>query len=313
MIWPAGLDRHLEVGRAGHAVELVQVVRHHAQVDQSLAQRGLGFDRIVHAARAARPDSTARCRRRSTWQAPRRPARRARSHDWRARRRSASAACRGAFRPIRRSRARESRSAAACEFAAGAGAELPPARSTSSASVASTSVSGSPPLRITSCSDVVGRDFVERRLPVGERARRFVVRKMPAEAVAAMDGARAGRDQQHAAVSTFAAARRAAWRPRRRPGRRRNRARRAISSASGSTCRSSGSAGSPGRIRATNPRGTNSGNCRAAARPPRRIPPANPAAGTIRPRSRTASFIASCHEAYRGTAIWGGQPAVRRG
>ena len=187
----------------------------------------------------------------------------------------------------RRSRARESRSAAACEPAAGAGAGSPPARSTSSASVASTSVSGSPPLRITSCSDVVGRDLVERRLPIVERARRFVVRKMPAEAVAAMDGARAGRDQQHAAVDTFAAAPAAASAASSPTGSATNPGTSAISSASGSTCRSSGSAGSPGRIRATNPRGTNSGNCRAAARAA--------AANSVRQVQQPAQFVRIAH------------------
>ena len=42
-------------------------------------------------------------------------------------------------------------------------------RSARSANTESTSTSGSPPLRITSCSELVGRDRVNGRLPGGER------------------------------------------------------------------------------------------------------------------------------------------------
>ena len=44
-----------------------------------------------------------------------------------------------------------------------------------------------------------------------------------------------------------------------------------------------------------------------------RIPQASPAAGKVRPASRTASFMASCQEAYRGPANLGRTIGVRRG
>ena len=48
MLPPLG-DRHFEMCRARDAVELMQVVGQHAEIDQSLAKRGLGIDRIIDA------------------------------------------------------------------------------------------------------------------------------------------------------------------------------------------------------------------------------------------------------------------------
>ena len=166
-------------------------------------------------------------------------------------------------------------------------------------------MSGSPPLRITSCTDVVGRNLVERRLPIGERPRALGIRKVPAEAVAAMDRARAGRHQQHAARRTFAAGPAAASRRASPTGSATKPGTSSSSSASGSTCRSSGSFGSPGRIRATKPRGTKSGNSRLAAparRPRRPTRPAGPAAGTIRPDRGPRPASPPANVAYRGGA-----------
>ena len=46
----AGFDGHFEVGRTRDAVELVQVVGHHAVIDELFAERGLGGRRVVDAA-----------------------------------------------------------------------------------------------------------------------------------------------------------------------------------------------------------------------------------------------------------------------
>ena len=136
--------------------------------------------------------------------------------------------------------------------------------------------------------------------------------KVSPEAVAAMDRTRARRDQQHAALILLQQARL----PRRRciadgigvrtPARLQSRPPAAAPAAAADPSES------PGRIRATKPRGTNSGNCppptwRAA--PP---PAASPAAGTIRPdrAPRPSSPPATRHTAAR--QFWGGQPAASR-
>ena len=108
-------------------------------------------------------------------------------------------------------------------------------------------------------------DFRKCRFPRGERSRRFVVRKVTAETITAMNRAR----------SPVAISSARPWYFCMRPALPRsafvvdwigNKARNVERShhRAASTCRSNGSAMSPGRMRATNPRGTKSGNCRVA-------------------------------------------------
>ena len=116
---PVG-DRHFEMGGTGDAVELMQVVGHHAQIDEPLAKRGLRFDRIVDSRQEhglvqqhdACIGESANRRRNMRIEFIRMVGV---EH-----RRSALVESREACRSIRRSRVRESRSATAYESAAAA-------------------------------------------------------------------------------------------------------------------------------------------------------------------------------------------------
>ena len=52
-----------EVRCTGDAIELMQVIGDHSEVDESLAKGRLCIDRIVHPRQHQRPDSEARCQR----------------------------------------------------------------------------------------------------------------------------------------------------------------------------------------------------------------------------------------------------------
>ena len=254
----------VEVSGAGDAVEQVQVVGQNAAGEQPLAQARERVGVVVDAAQQHGLIQQRRQRGLQRARARARRSRRARSRDCVDDENRLAGACRAAARvqPVvdalgdrdRKARVDPHASSRPCRRAArGARARR-----------RFESDSGSPPLKIASVASRHVAQLVRAR-PTSRRAPRAApVRKLAAEAVAAVHGAGAARDQQHAArVLADDAVRRAAL-ARARDRREKPAAARRARPRAASTWRSSGSCGSRLRMRATKPRGTSSGNARAA-------------------------------------------------